>query len=154
MPQKRNPMVLDRIRGLAGVAVGWPTSHLGVMHMATSSDVDQSYVQQCAETVEAVPLLRELGATVEFDTDAVRVSAGRHWSTVSALAAGLVIPHGLNFRDAHESVVHLVAAHKGAGFTTGELRHELTTDGAASCILTFRAAIASRISLCGWGVRR
>lgn len=135
MPQKRNPMTLERIRGLAGVAVGWSASQLGVMHTATSTDVDQSYVHnllpgQCAETAGALALLRDIVATVDFDAPAMRASAGRHWSTASALADALVASHGLSFRDAHEAVAALVAAHEKAGFRDGELREHLIADEA------------------------
>lgn len=160
MPQKRNPMVLERIRGLAGVAVGWAASQLGVMHTATSTDVDQAYIHnllpdQCAETVGAIGLLREVVATVEFDVPAMRLSAGKHWSTASALADALVASHGLSFRDAHESVAHLVAAHERAGICgPEELRAELITgkglsgysDAKVRTILDPEAFVASRIS--------
>ncbi|KAF4946142.1 hypothetical protein FGADI_11420 [Fusarium gaditjirri] len=83
MPQKRNPMVLERIRGLAGSAVGWSASQFGAMHTATSTDVDQSYIHnllpgQCFETAGAISLLREVIATVEFDLPAMQKSSGQH----------------------------------------------------------------------------
>ncbi|KFA51759.1 hypothetical protein S40293_09974 [Stachybotrys chartarum IBT 40293] len=133
MPQKRNPMVLERIRGLAGVAVGWSASQLGVMHTATSTDVDQAYVHnllpgQCDETVGAIALLREVIATIEFDLPALRTSAGKHWSTASALADALVLSHNLSFREAHESVAHLVAAHERKGLHGDGLHADLIVD--------------------------
>jgi argininosuccinate lyase len=165
MPQKRNPMILERIRGLAGVAVGWAASQLGVMHTATSTDVDQAYIHnllpgQCAETVGAVALLREAIATVVFDVLAMRISAGRHWSTASALVDALVASHGLSFRDAHESVAHLIATHERAGIRDGELRHELVQDNALrtypaselKIILDPEAFVASRTSLGGTSI--
>jgi argininosuccinate lyase len=165
MPQKRNPMVLERIRGLAGVAVGWAASQLGVMHTATSTDVDQAYIHnllpgQCAETVGAAALLRQVVATVVFDEPAMRISAGQHWSTASALADALVDSRGLSFRDAHESVAHLVAAHERAGVRDGELRDELVKDKALRAysasdlrtILDPEAFVASRTSVGGTSV--
>lgn len=159
MPQKRNPMVLERIRGLAGVAVGWAASQYGVMHTATSTDADQSYVHnllpaQCSETIGAIALLHQVIATVEFDVPAMRISAGKHWSTASALADALVASHNLSFRDAHESVAHLVAAHERAGIPGGELRTEFITDKSLSAypsskvrgILDPEAFVGSRTS--------
>lgn len=159
MPQKRNPMVLERIRGLAGAAVGWAASQYGVMHTATSTDADQSYVHnllpgQCSETTGAIALLRKVIATVEFDVPAMRISAGKHWSTASALADALVTSHNLSFREAHESVAHLVAAHERGQIPGGELRTELITDKSLSAypsskvkrILDPEAFVASRTS--------
>lgn len=165
MPQKRNPMVLERIRGLAGVAVGWAASQLGVMHTATSTDVDQAYIHnllpgQCTETAGAVALLREVIATVVFDVPAMRISAGRHWSTASALADSLVASCNLSFRDAHEIVANLVSAHERASVPGGEWRDELMTDVTLKAysrsdlraILDPEAFVASRTSLGGTSV--
>ncbi|KAJ3535323.1 hypothetical protein NM208_g7180 [Fusarium decemcellulare] len=165
MPQKRNPMVLERIRGLAGSAVGWSASQLGAMHTATSTDVDQSYIQnplpgQCAETAGAIALLREVMATVQFDLPAMRKSAGQHWSTASAVADALVASHGLSFRHAHESVAQLIASHERAGIFSGDLCADLITDPALKeyshsqihNILDPESFVASRISSGGTSV--
>jgi argininosuccinate lyase len=130
MPQKRNPIVLERIRGLAGQATGWGASQLGVLHFATSTDADQGYVHNplpdhCREAAGAIGLLREVVATLEIDVVALERSAGRHWSTASALADDLVRTHGLSFRTAHEVVARFVAAHEAAGTPEGAVRPDL-----------------------------
>ncbi|MGD6741859.1 argininosuccinate lyase [Streptomyces sp. BH106] len=115
MPQKRNPIVLERIRGLAGEAAGWTASQLGTLHSATSTDADQAYVHNripgyCRESAGAFDLLAEAVTTLEIDEEALRASAGRHWSTASALADDLVRTRGLSFRQAHETVARYIAA--------------------------------------------
>jgi len=120
MPQKRNPIVLERIRGLAGEAAGWGAAQLGVLHFATSTDADQGYVHNrlpgyCRETAGALDLLGKAVHTLEVDAERMERSAGRHWSTASALADDLVRTRGLSFRGAHDVVARFVAAHEAAG---------------------------------------
>lgn len=130
MPQKRNPMVFERIRGLAGSAAGWSASQLGVLHTATSTDADQSYVhnpipEQCRETSGAIALLAESVATLEINIEKMQQSAGRHWTTASALADELARTHEMSFRPAHEVVARFVTAHETAGAADGDIRPEL-----------------------------
>jgi argininosuccinate lyase len=127
MPQKRNPIALERIRALAGDAAGWGASQLGLLHFASSTDADQGYVHNrlpgyCAQTAGAVALLREAIATLEIDAERLAGSAGRHWSTSSALADDLVATHGMSYREAHDAVARLVAAHEAAGAPDGPVR--------------------------------
>lgn len=115
MPQKRNPVVLERIRALAGDSAGWGASQLGLLHFATSTDADQGFVRNrlptyCGETAGALDLLAEVVTTIELDREALAASAGRHWSASSALADDLVTGDGLSYRKAHEVVARLVRA--------------------------------------------
>ncbi|KAF5974221.1 Argininosuccinate lyase [Fusarium bulbicola] len=145
MPQKRNPMVLERIRGLAGSAVGWSASQLGFMHKATSTDLDQSYIHnllpsQCFGTVGAIALLCE--------------------STVSAVADALVASHEMSFRQAHESVAQLVASHERSSVCSSDLRTDIITDPALKAysdsqiqeILDPKNFVASRVSSGGTSI--
>lgn len=120
MPQKRNPIVLERIRALAGDAAGWGASQLGLMHLATSTDADLGYVHNrlptyCGEAAGAVGLLTEAVESLEIDAEALHRSAASNWATASALADHLVRHHGLTFRAAHHLVARFIAAHEAAG---------------------------------------
>lgn len=130
MPQKRNPIVLERIRALAGDAAGWGASQLGLMHLATSTDADLGYVHNrlptyCTETAGAVALLAEAVASLEVETEALHRSSASNWTTASALADHLVRHHGLPFRSAHHLVARFVAAHEAAGIDAATPRPDL-----------------------------
>lgn len=126
MPQKRNPVALERIRALAGDSAGWGASQLGLLHFATSTDADQGYVRNrlpayCRESAGALDLLREAIATLELDRPALADSAGQGWSASSALADDLVATQGLSYREAHEIVARLVTrAEADAGRLPGD----------------------------------
>jgi argininosuccinate lyase len=166
MPQKRNPIVLERIRGLAGDAAGWGASRLGVLHFATSTDADQGYVHNripgyCRETAGAIALLRESVATLEIDAERLERSAGRHWSTASALADDLVSTHGMSFRAAHEVVARFIAAHEAAGEPDGSVRPELAEEplrqystARLAAVLDARSFVESRTSAGGTAAAR
>lgn len=124
MPQKRNPIALERIRALAGEAAGWGSSQLGMLHFASSTDADQSYVRNrlpgyCAETVGALQLLGAAVEGLEVDIPALRASAGMHGATTSALVDELVLRGDLSFREAHDVVARLVAAVEEEGRGSG-----------------------------------
>ncbi|MCZ4602320.1 argininosuccinate lyase [Streptomyces sp. Lzd4kr] len=161
MPQKRNPIVLERIRGLAGDAAGWGASQLGILHFATSTDSDQAYVHNripayCQATAGAVSLLTEAVTTLEVHPRRLGESAGRHWSTSSALADDLVRAQGLSYRGAHEAVARLITAHESAGATDGVVRADLIDQHfrhysaeELSSILDTRTFVESRTSAGG-----
>jgi argininosuccinate lyase len=161
-----NPIVLERIRGLAGDAAGWSASQLGLLHFATSTDADQGYAHnripdQCRETAGAIGLLREAVATLEIDVDRLNRSSGRHWSTASALADDLVRTHGMSFRAAHETVARFIAAHEAAGESGHTVRPDLAGEPLRGYspqglteILDARTFVESRCSVGGTSAAR
>lgn len=113
MPQKRNPISLERVRALAGEAAGWPASQLGMLHYAASTDADQAYVNNripgyCHETSGVAKLLSEAIAGMEVDYERMEKSASSEWSTASELADELVRKTGVSFRDAHDVAARVV----------------------------------------------
>lgn len=166
MPQKRNPIVLERIRGLAGDAAGWGASRLGLLHFATSTDADQGYVhnripEYCRETAGATGLLREVLTTLDVDVEGFEQSASRQWSTASALADDLVSTHDMSFRAAHEVVARFIAAHEATGQPDGVVRLELAEEplrrysaARLSSVLDARSFVESRTSAGGTSTAR
>ena len=113
MPQKRNPISLERIRALAGESAGWTAAQIGMMHYASSTDAEQAYVHNrvpayCDETAGAATLLAEALDGMEVDFPRMAASAASEWSTATALADEIVRRTRLSFRDAHDVVARMV----------------------------------------------
>lgn len=113
MPQKRNPISLERIRALAGESAGWTAAQIGMMHYASSTDAEQAYVYNrvpayCTETAGAATLLAQALEGMEVDFPRMAESAASEWSTATALADEIVQRTGLSFRDAHDVVARMV----------------------------------------------
>lgn len=122
MPQKRNPISLERIRALSGESAGWSAAQIGMMHYASSTDAEQAYVHNrvplyCSETAGAATLLAEAIDGMEVDFPGMARSAGTQWSTATALADDIVKRAGLSFRDAHDLVARVVRLSEEAGST-------------------------------------
>ena len=120
MPQKRNPISLERIRALSGESAGWSAGQIGMMHYASSTDADQAYVHNrvplyCSETAGAATLLAEAIDGMEVDFERMALSAGSQWSTATALADDIVKRAGLSFRDAHDIVARVVRLSEETG---------------------------------------
>jgi argininosuccinate lyase len=113
MPQKRNPISLERIRALAGESAGWTAAQIGMMHYASSTDAEQAYVYNrvpgyCDETAGAATLQAEALEGMEVDFPRMAESAASEWSTATALADEIVLRTNLSFRDAHDVVARMV----------------------------------------------
>lgn len=160
MPQKRNPVALERIRAVAGESAGWGAAQLGLLHFATSTDADQGYVHNrlpghCRDTAGAAGLLREAVSTLEVDTDRLAASAGRGWSTSSALADDLVRHHGLSYRAAHGVVARLVASREaGAAEPTPDKALSSYSQQSLAALLDPRDFVESRTSAGGTAAAR
>jgi argininosuccinate lyase len=109
----------------------------------------------------AIALLRESVATLEIDAERLEWSAGRHWSTASALADDLVSTHGMSFRAAHEIVARFIAAHEAAGEPYGAVRPELAEEplrryssARLAAVLDARSFVESRTSAGGTSAAR
>ena len=113
MPQKKNPHALERIRSLAGLAIGWVPAMLGTMRSASSSDLGLAFAGEqmpvmSRATISASELLRVTLQTMQVNEEIMRERAGVFWSTTSNLADELVRHTNISFRTAHHVVGRVV----------------------------------------------
>ncbi len=113
MPQKKNPHSLERIRGLAGLSIGWLPSVLGTLRSSSSSDLDLHFspdpvARMGRDTLGAVELLRVSLETLRVSEEVMASRAGVYWTTASNLADTIVKECDLSFRIAHGVVGRLV----------------------------------------------
>ena len=114
LPQKKNPVALEHVRGVGRIALGRMTSVHGAFASASDSIVFERYlaVEELWRTFDdAKGALRLLAAVLE-SLEVKRESALRafenSWCWTSDLAAALVLEHGLPWRTAQQSVSVLV----------------------------------------------
>ena len=132
MPHKKNPDVLELVRGHAGRAVGELAALLAILKglpLAYDKDLqlDKEPVFRMQETlVRALPALTALVHGLRVDRDRMRAAAATDVLLATELADAMA-RRGVPFRDAHEIVGRRVAAALAAGRGLRELgpTHEI-----------------------------
>ena len=124
MPQKRNPFLLEHVKGRSGRAAGDFVAAATAMHaapfansVAVGTEGCAGVVDALAATADSVTLLRLVvsGAKPQPATMLARAVTGQ--TTATALAERLVTEDGLSFREAHRVVgQRLNAGEDPAGF--------------------------------------
>ncbi len=113
MPQKKNAVALEHVRGFAGRALGWFPASAGIARSASSTDCDPAYTGHVLDeatdtTWRCLDLVVGVLESLTINTDEMRRRAGAFWSTASALADAIVRERDLSFRTAHHVVARLV----------------------------------------------
>ncbi len=154
MPQKKNPDLLELIRGKTGRVIGDLVAMLTVLKglpLAYNSDLqeDKERVFDALDALKpALDLLAKLWPKLRFDTKRMRAAAGG-FALATDLAEYLV-GRGTPFRRAHEIVGAIVRETADAGRTledlsTAELRRYSSAFGAdAIAILRAENSVARR----------
>jgi argininosuccinate lyase len=152
MPQKKNPHAFERVKALAGQAVGWLPAMMGSQRTVLSTDLDYAFGDDILTPMGdaclgSLRLMTEGIATLIVHREAMAAKAGAFWSTTSHLADELVRTFDLSFRDAHQIVGRFVRDAIAAG---------QTPDSVDAALLTRAAREAGRpeVSLDGPAVRR
>lgn len=113
MPQKKNPAVLEHLKGKASHLIGLLTASLATVkgcnftHTGDGSrESMRSFYEAAEESRRCLALFRLVLESVEPKPDAMARHARRNFSTATDLADALVREADLSFRDAH----HIVGA--------------------------------------------
>ncbi len=128
MPQKKNPDLLELIRGKTGRIIGDLVALLTILKglpLAYNSDLqeDKERVFDAIDTIKpALDLVTKLWPRIRFNRTAMRSAAGG-FALATDLAEYLVA-HGTPFREAHEAVGALVRDTAAANRTIAELTLE------------------------------
>ncbi len=125
MPQKRNPDLLELIRGKSGRIVGNLVALLTVLKalpLAYNSDLQEDK-ERVFDTLDAIkPMLRlmaKLWPRLSFNTSAMRAAAGGF--VLATDLAEYLVRRGVPFREAHEAIGALVSELDAAGRTLSEV---------------------------------
>ena len=161
MPQKRNPDAAELVRGHSGRLIGCLTALLVTMKglpLAYSKDMqdDKPPVFEAFDLL-ALGLAAMTGmiATLTFNAAAMRVAAGRGFSTATDLADWLVRVANVPFREAHHITGRAVKAAEAADIGLADLQlADLQTIDArigpdVFDVLSVDASVASRTSFGG-----
>ena len=113
MPQKKNPHAFERVKALAGQAIGWLPAMMGCQHTVLSTDLDYAFGDDTLTPMGdaclgSLRLMTEAISTLIVHSDVMAAKAGAFWSTTSHLADELVRRFDLSFRDAHQIVGRFV----------------------------------------------
>jgi argininosuccinate lyase len=154
MPQKKNPDLLELIRGKTGRVVGDLVAMLTILKglpLAYNSDLqeDKERVFDALDTLKpALDVIAKLWPALRFDTNRMRAAAGG-FALATDLAEYLVA-HGVAFRKAHEIVGAIVRETADAGMTLEDLsladlrRHSTAFAEDATSILRVESSVDQR----------
>lgn len=111
MPQKKNPIALERTREASALTVG---SLMGILASLNAIEYQHSAVRLVLEprvidaVVAATHAMTGVVRTLGLNKETLLSLASEGFSTMTELADLIVRESGLDFRDAHEIVAHVV----------------------------------------------
>jgi len=113
MPQKKNPVVLEYLRGKTAQLIGLTSAALTTVkstHFSHSGDSSRESTrtcwESCEEALKSLELMKLLVRDVQPERERMASRAANDFSTVTDLADLLVRKADLSFRDAH----HIIGA--------------------------------------------
>jgi argininosuccinate lyase len=123
LPQKKNPVALEHVRGTGRIALGRAASVQAALASSSDSIVFERYlaVEELWRTFDdakgSLTLLSAVLESLEVKADDAAKAFEDSWCWTSDLAAALVLEHGLPWRTAQQSASVLVRQMLDAGRT-------------------------------------
>jgi argininosuccinate lyase len=140
MPQKRNPYLLEHVKGKAAAAGGAFATATTAMHatpftnnIAVGTEAVRHFWGALADTTDAVVLTRSVVEGIEPDPVAMSARATAGFTTATALAEHLVVHGDMPFREAHRRVGEAVTLAVAKGHELADAAVEVL-DGQAHVI--------------------
>lgn len=128
MPQKKNPAVLEYLRGKTGHVIGLTSAALTTVkstHFTHSGDSSRESTrtcwEACEEALKSLELMKLLVEQVEPNTSRMASRASEDFSTVTDLADLLVRSANTSFRDAHHIIGAVVRRALDQGMTARQI---------------------------------
>ncbi len=141
MPQKKNPVVLEYLRGKSSHIIGLLTTSLIAVkgthftHAGDSSRESMRSFWECGEeTLRSLSLFNLVMGTVEPRAQTMLEHVRFDFSAATDLADGLVAEAGMSFRDAHHVVGGLVRLAMDAGKSANDLTSAMLDRAAVDVI--------------------
>lgn len=135
MPQKKNPAVLEYLRGKTGHLIGLTSAALATVkstHFTHSGDSSRESTrtcwEACEEALKSLELMKLLVEEVEPNRARMASRAAEDFSTVTDLADLLVCKADISFRDAH----HIIGAVVRHALDSGMPARQITPQMIAS----------------------
>lgn len=138
MPQKKNPAVLEYLRGKTGHLIGLTAAALSTVkstHFTHSGDSSRESTrtcwEACEEALKSLELMKLMVERVQPNRARMVARAAQDFSAVTDLADLLVRKAGISFRDAHHVIGALVSESLEQGVPADEITSSMIRAAAA-----------------------
>jgi argininosuccinate lyase len=132
MPQKKNPVVLEYLRGKTGYLIGLTTAIFSTVksahfshHGDSSRESTRGCWESCEEALRSLELMKLLVEKIEPNRARMMSRAAVDFSTVTDLADLLVRKANVSFRDAHHVIGAVVRDALDRGIPANEITPEM-----------------------------
>jgi len=137
MPQKKNPLILEYLKGYASESIGNLVSVVvSVKGSAYTNMVDRILLEPVAidTAVGATNVIAGLVASMTPVSEAMERNLREGFSTTTDLADALVRLHKIGFRQAHDTVVDVVLKAISQGKKVSEVTPDMVADSSLNVV--------------------